>query len=530
MAGATDEAKDTLTGPDEDGGAIHPCTGGGSPKENSVPTAVAPASPALSRNRSFFDRSPPWQVRWYRPAVDSILEGVTVMMRFSGLWFQALWIAAAAASALGAGAGSRPNVLLFLTDDQRPDCIGALRNPAIKTPAMDSLVRRGMVFRNCYCFGSNSGAVCLPSRNMLMTGRSYFRWEGQQYAPAEMPNFPATLEQAGYLTYHHGKKGNSAVPIQARFNVNKYLAEEKDRENGEPGLTLVNEAIEFLRERQAANDHKPFFMYLAPANPHDPRIAAPKYLDLYPLDQIPLPANYLPIHPFDNGEMTVRDEKLAPWPRTRDEIRRHLRDYYATITGLDYHFARLLKALDDFGMRENTIVIFSSDNGLAIGSHGLMGKQSLYEHSAKVPLVMAGPGIPQGSTDALVYLMDLFPTVCDLARTPVPKGLDGKSLKPVIAGQAKGVRDTLLYCYKDVQRAIRDARWKLIRYPKIDKTQLFDLQIDPDETRDLANDSSHGERVSRMMSDLADLQKLYGDKAPLTVPHPKSPEWTPPAE
>ncbi len=449
-------------------------------------------------------------------------------MRLCGLLFCALWIAVATASAFGAGAGSRPNVLLFLTDDQRPDGIGALRNPAVKTPAMDSLARRGMVFRNCFCFGSNSGAVCLPSRNMLMTGRSYFRWEGQKHAPAELPNFPVALEQAGYVTYHHGKKGNSALLIQAKFNTCKYLADEEDRESGEPGRTIVDEAIAFLREHKAGNEGKPFFMYLAPANPHDPRVAAPKYLDLYSLDAVPLPVNYLPIHPFDNGEMTVRDETLAPWPRTKEEIRRHLRDYYATITGLDYHFARLLKALDDLGLTDSTIVIFSSDNGLAIGSHGLMGKQSLYEHSAKVPLIIAGPGIPKGSTDALVYLMDLFPTVCDLVRAPVPKGLDGKSLKPVIAGQAKGVRDTLLYCYKDVQRAIRDARWKLIRYPRIDKTQLFDLQIDPDETRNLADNPAHGERIGRMMSELADLQKQYGDKAPLAVPQPKSPEWVPP--
>lgn len=434
------------------------------------------------------------------------------------------------ASVAGAAEAGKPNILFLLTDDQRPDTIAALGNPVIQTPAMDSLARRGMAFRNAFCFGSHVGAVCLPSRNMLMTGRAYFRWEGQRWAPAEMPNFPVALERAGYVTYHHGKKGNSAELIQAKFNISKYMASDLEREGGEPGLTIMNEAIAFVREHKAKGERRPFFMYLAPPNPHDPRIAAPKYMDLYPLDRMPLPANYLPIHPFNNGEMTVRDERLAPWPRTRDEIRKHLRDYYASITGLDYHFGRLLKALDEEGMTDNTIVIFSSDNGLAIGSHGLMGKQSLYEHSAKVPLIIAGPGIPKGRTDALVYLMDLLPTVCDLVAAPVPAGLDGKSLKPVIEGKAKTVRDRLFYCYRDVQRAVRDSRWKLIRYPKIDKTQLFDIESDPDETKDLAGDPAQADRVRRMMAELAELQKQYGDRAPLSVSHPESPEFTPPVD
>ena len=338
-----------------------------------------------------------------------------------------------------------------------------------------------------------------------------------------------TLQQAGYLTYHHGKHGNSAQLIQAKFEICKYLKKDLDREGGEPCLTIMNDAIAFLRDYKAKGESRPFFMYLAPPNPHDPRIAAPKYMHLYQRDQIPLPANYLPVHPFNNGEMTIRDELLAPWPRTKDEIRHHLHDYYATISGIDYHFGRLIKALDELGLTENTIVIFSSDNGLAIGSHGLMGKQSVYEHSAKVPLIIAGPGIPKGrTTDAFVYLMDLFPTVCDLTGGPVPEGLDGKSLKGVIEGKSDQVRDRMFYCYRDVQRAIREGRWKLIRYPKIDKTQLFDLENDPAEMKDLSADPAQADRIKRMMADLAELQKQYGDKVPLSVADPQDPTFTPP--
>jgi arylsulfatase A-like enzyme len=418
----------------------------------------------------------------------------------------------------------RPNVLFLFTDDQRADAIGALGNPAIKTPAMDSLVRQGFAFRNNYCMGGNTGAVCTPSRNMLLSGRAYFRWTGLM-APGDGPNFPVIMRKAGYITYHYGKRGNSAQRIQERFDINKYLDENLDRVSGEPGKTIVDDAIKFLQD---GHDQRPFFMYLAFGNPHDPRVAARKYLDLYQTDEIPLPKNFLPQHPFDNGEMLIRDELLAPWPRTPEEIRRQLHEYYAVISGLDYHLGRLLQAVKELGLSENTIIIFSSDNGLSMGGHGLMGKQNVYEEGMKVPLVVAGPGIPHGSSDALVYLLDIFPTVCEMVGTTVPGGLDGKSLLPVSQGKAKGVRDTLFLSYIDVQRAIRDDRWKMIRYPRINKTQLFDLRDDPEEMHDLAADPAQAGRIERMRNELREWQKQLGDRAPLTSEHPQDATFTPP--
>ena len=138
--------------------------------------------------------------------------------------------------------------------------------------------------------------------------------------------------------------------------------------------------------------------------------------------------------------MTVRDELLLPWPRTETDLRRELHDYYAVITGLDFHIGRLVRKLKVLGEFENTIIVFSSDHGLALGSHGLMGKQSLYEHSMKSPLFFTGPGISRGGSDALVYLLDIYPTVCDLIGSPVPPGLDGQSLSPIMAGRADKVR------------------------------------------------------------------------------------------
>jgi len=192
------------------------------------------------------------------------------------------------------------------------------------------------------------------------------------------------------------------------------------------------------------------------------------------------------------------------------------------ITGLDHHIGRLIQTLKDQGQLDNTLIIFSSDNGLAIGSHGLMGKQSVYEHSGKVPLIIAGPGIPQGRSNALVYLMDIFPTVCELVGRTVPEGLDGRSLAPDVTGKKRRVRDSLFSAYRQCQRAVGDDRWKLIRYPLINKTQLFDLQNDPHETRDLSGDPAHAKRIERMMDRLGRWQKRLGDDQPLTSENPQS--------
>jgi arylsulfatase A-like enzyme len=418
----------------------------------------------------------------------------------------------------------RPNVVFLFTDDQRADAVGAFGHPVLKTPNLDRLVKSGFVFRNAYCLGSSVPAVCTPSRNMLLSGRALFRWKGLQ-APADGPNFPVSMKEAGYETFHRGKRGNVAVEIQKKFDHNHSLEDQKERTSGQPGRTVVDSAIRFLDNRK---DERPFFLYLAFESPHDPRVAAKEYLDRYDRDKIPLPKNYLPVHPFDNGEMIVRDEKLAAWPRSEAEVRRHLHDYYAVITGLDHHIGRLLKRLDELKLTENTLIVFSSDHGLAVGSHGLFGKQNLYEDGMRVPLVFSGPGIPHGESDALAYLLDIYPTVCGLVGAKVPEGLDGVSLAPVIRGKENRVRDSLFTAYRDVQRAVRDDRWKLIRYPHINRTQLFDLRDDPHETKDLSGEKQQAERIEKLTGLLKEWQKKLGDGAPLTSEKPRDPTFTPP--
>jgi arylsulfatase A-like enzyme len=257
--------------------------------------------------------------------------------------------------------------------------------------------------------------------------------------------------------------------------------------------------------------------------PHDPRNPPEKYREEYYRARPPLPANFRSVPAFDNG-MTkgVRDEDLAPYPRTKEVISDQLCEYYGLVTHLDEQVGRILAALQKSGHADDTIVIYTADHGLALGSHGLLGKQSLYEHSMKSPLVVAGPGVPAGkSTDAFTYLFDLFPTVCDLAGAKPPEGMAGHSLRPILAGEKRRVRDSVFLAFSGLMRSVRDDRWKLIVYPPINHAELFDLERDPYETKDLAGDLEHALRVASLSAQMTQVQAKFGDKQPLITAKPK---------
>lgn len=404
-------------------------------------------------------------------------------------------------------AGPKPNIVFVLADDQRFDTIAALGNPEIKTPNLDKLVAKGFTFTNAYCQGSMIPAVCAPSRTMILTGRSLFRIPTPQAKTYDGPTLPAVLGEAGYATLHVGKPGNSFRVAHQKFDKNVEIA----HQNAPTAQKCADAVIDFVK---AHDGKKPFFVYLAPAVPHDPRVAPPEFQKLYDPAKITLSKNFLKEHPFDNGELQVRDEKLAPVPRTEDDMRKHLADYYACITNLDHELGRVLEAIKNAGHADNTIVVFTSDQGLAVGGrHGLMGKQNLYEHF-KSPLVLAGPGIPKGKSEELVYLFDLFPTLCGLADVSVPKGIEGESLVPALSGKKLG-RSHLFAGYKDVQRMVRDRTCKLIWYPKVEKFQLFDLSADPDEVKDLSGDAKYAKQLAELRVAMTREQKAWGDTAPL---------------
>lgn len=433
----------------------------------------------------------------------------------------------------------RPNVVFICSDDQRFDTIRALGNPHIQTPNIDKLVATGTTFTHAFCMGSMQGAVCVPSRAMFLSGRSLFRTHEQL---KDVPTWPEVFRQDGYQTVGIGKWHNGPDSYAKSFSAggpiffggmgdqNKVQIYSFNREGKYPKTDVkTGTAYSTTLFMDAANDFlttyvgdAPFMLYVTLTVPHDPRTPPKGYENKYDPAKIPLPKNYLPKHPFNNGEMLVRDEALLGWPRTEEQIRQELANYYAMITHMDAEIGRLLATLEQTGKAKNTVVIFTSDHGLAIGSHGLLGKQNLYDHSMRPPLVMRGPGIPEGKkSDALVYLFDIFPTVAELCRVKLPAGVEGKSLVPVMQGRADGVRDVIFGAYRQFQRCVRTKDWKLIRYPHINHTQLFDLKADPDEIIDLAKDPKHAARVKNMMTLLEAQQKLYGDKQPLSSDKPQ---------
>lgn len=431
---------------------------------------------------------------------------------------------------------SQPNILHIHTDDHRPDGLNKLGIEMLVTPNLDAIADKGMVFTRCYTMGSMQGAVCQPSRAMLLTGRSWQRIPGAPDAAANaddpMTFLPKVIGAAGYQTFHMGKTGNGFKTGTREFEINivddaKGKTPKNDRKHC--SQRLANRTIEFLQSRHAKNEARPFYAYLAPPVPHDPRTAQPEFHELYDADDVPLSDSFLPFHPFNNGDMRVRDETLAPWPRTPEDTKQQNAEYYACISGLDHHVGRIINELKANGQWENTIIIFSGDNGLSMGDHGLFGKQNLYEFGGMhVPLVMAGRGIPQGESEALIYLMDLFPTLAQFAGAEIPTGVEGKSLVPLLDGKETKLRDVLYTAYKKCQRSVRDERWKLIRYPAVNVTQLFDLSNDPHELTNLADQAEHAEKLAEMTKLLEQEMAEHADNYPLVVAKPKPAKWTPP--
>lgn len=451
--------------------------------------------------------------------------------------------------AAGAGApGSltgRPNFLLLLADDLTFRSIHALNNQEVRTPNLDRLARAGCAFTHCFHQGSWSPAVCVPSRTRLNTGLSAFRAQTQA---EDVPTWGQTLGRAGYETYITGKWHLSETLLQRSFQElgpispgmlnstpeayhrpsagNRWTPWDRSLKghwlhtglwvNRSPdsiehsSRVWANSAEEQLKK--AARREAPFFLYVGFNAPHDPRQSPKEFVDLYPRQAVEIPPNYLPEHPFDQGDQRIRDEELAPFPRTREAVQLHRSEYYAIVTHLDEQVGSILDALERTGKAANTYVILTADHGLAVGQHGLMGKQNLYDHSVRVPLLVAGPGIPAGRrVDELVYQHSVFPTTCELAGVPVPKTVEFPSLADLAQGRGGAKHDAVFCYYRHFQRSVRTRTHKLIVYPQARRTQLFDLEKDPWETHDLGEDRAAGGVKDSLLRRLRKFQEELGD-------------------
>ena len=415
-------------------------------------------------------------------------------------------------------------------------------NSQILTPNLDRLVKRGVSFHRAYMQGGLHGATCIPSRAMLLSGRPLWRIDESLMRDE---TWPASFGKSGYATFVTGKWHNGPNSIAKSFQTargifsggmtNPMQAPLSDVVAGKLSPVRIaskhacevfaDEAIDFIRQHSA----NPFLCYVAFDGPHDPHIVPGDFPIHYDAAKVPLPPNYLPFHPWDNGEMTVRDELLLPWPRTREAVRMMNADYYRYVSFLDAQIGRILDVVDALPKGRDTYIVFTADSGVARGSHGLIGKQNVYEHSVRVPLIMSGPGIPADQrTDAMCYLFDVLPTLGQLCQIQAPETSEGIEFTATLQNPSIPARNRLVFGYRDLQRAIRDERWKLIRYPHIDRTSLFDLKNDPDERVNLITQPEYAARAVELLAAMESELKSFGDKAELTVSNPMPAEWTPP--
>jgi choline-sulfatase len=456
---------------------------------------------------------------------------------------------------------SRPNILVIFTDDQASYALGRF-NPEIQTPNLDRLADQGVVFTNAFNSGGHKPGVCVPSRMMLMTGLQL--WKAAPHDPrADIisktesekliaknplpPLWPRYLSEAGYQTYFTGKWHLPWAANQEFERVGKirpgmpqahpegykrrFLQDESDiwspTDSKFGGFwaggrhwteRTADEAIEFLTARR--DPKRPFLMYVAFNAPHDPRQAPQEYVDKYPLEKVSLPTSFMPEYPYAKEigcGPNVRDEKLAPFPRTPRAVQVNRQEYYAITSHLDTHVGRILDALEKAGLRENTYIIFTSDHGLSVGAHGLMGKQNLYDDSIKVPFILAGPALTVGRTiEAPIYLQDLMPTTLELAGVPIPQHVDFKSLLPLARGElSKSPHPAIYGAYMNLQRMVRSLDHKLLIYPAAGIVRLYDLRNDPAETRDLAGEPANRPLMDKLFHQLQELQQVVGDSLDL---------------
>ena len=458
-------------------------------------------------------------------------------------WLLALVIFASVAT----GQTSRkPNVILIVSDNQPPDTIGALGNPYIETPNLDRMTREGSVFTRAI----TPNPHCVPSRAEIMTGATGFVNRSSPFGSrlnSDLPHWAEVMRAAGYHTWYSGKWHTEGTPWKHGYEETAALfssggaaglpQSQPTMRNGRPatgytgftfktnedkpelekgiGLTpltdrhIADGAIGLIRRRPA----KPFFLHLNFTACHDPLLPGPGFANKYDPAVIPLPQNFRSKHPFDWGNAGGRDELLLPQPLQPDDVRQELADIYGVISYMDSQIGRILNALQESGQTDNTIVIFTTDNGAGVGRHGIRGYQNMYEHAIGVPLILAGPRIPKNARFAAqTYLRDLYPTVCELAAIAAPATVEGKSLVPVLTGLTREIYPEVYAYWHNplrngpfpIQRMVRTDRWKLIFYSHLNRYQLFDLTNDPNELKDLSASPEHQNLMAGLRRKMSD--------------------------
>jgi choline-sulfatase len=432
------------------------------------------------------------------------------------------------------------NFVFIFADDLSYEAVGSAGMTEVKTPNLDRLAERGTAFTHAYNMGAWGGAVCVASRTMLQSGMALNQC---QKGIKEHPQWSEYMKQAGYRTYMTGKwhvagrnpkydvirDSRGGMPKQTNEGYNRPLSPEDYQSGWKPwdaqhggfwqggvhwSEVVANHGVDFIEE--AKDREEPFFMFLAFNAPHDPRQAPKSFVDMYPLNSISVPENHLSNYPYDEemgcSPTGLRDERLMPTPRSEYAVKVHRQEYFAIISHMDEQIGRILDALEKSGKGENTVVVFTSDHGLSVGHHGLVGKQNMYDHSMRVPFFIAGPGIPRGQNlNSPIYLQDAMATALDVAQLERPSHLYFQSLLPIVKGEKDSKYQRIYGSYTTAQRMVQVGDFKIIYYPKADVFRLYNLSKDPQEMKDLAQDPEHATILEKMKKELLDMRKSMGD-------------------
>ena len=437
-----------------------------------------------------------------------------------------------------AGSGRPPNILLIITDDQRWDAIGLGGSQHLRTPHMDRLGHEGVYFTNAFCTTS----LCSPSRASIISGL-YAHQHGvrdnfTEY-PSSLRSFPQVLQSQGYATAYVGKwhMGEDDSP---RPGFNHWVSFKGQGVYENPTLNvngiarprtgyltdiLNQEALDFIKAPHA----KPFLLYFAHKAIHAPNIPAKRHEDIYTDGDLSLAPSVYAVPAGKPAILPARRNKNAPGQpganaaaaaASRD---RSVRTQLRTLAAVDDGVGLLLKALENSGQLDNTLVIFTSDNGLFWGEHGLDSKRLAYEESIRVPLLVRYPRLIKAGTiiDQSVLNIDIAPTLLDIGGVAVPVTMQGRSLLPLLKSNQAPWRTSFLTEYfaegnsqvHPAWYAVRTNRWKYIRYTELPAAdEFYDLQADPYEMKNLIASPGAQRELAATKAELERLMKETGAK------------------
>lgn len=441
---------------------------------------------------------------------------------------------------------TQPNIVVIMADQLAPHFCGAYGHPVAKTPHMDALAARGMRFDAAYC----NSPLCAPSRFAFMSGQLISRiaaYDNASEFRASVPTFAHYLKALGYRTCLSGKMHfvgpDQKHGFQDRVTTDIYPADfawtpdweaaderidkwyhnmQTVKESGAAVATFqtdYDDEVEFAARRwlidrgrdRAAGDDAPFCLVASFIHPHDPYVAKPEWWDLYSDEEIDMPEHILPPEDQDPFSRRIMDGIEASYvPLSDAEVIRARRAYLANVSYFDSKVGAMIRALDDIDALDNTIVVVTADHGDMLGERGLWYKMNFFEHSARVPLIMAGPGVVQGTARNACSLVDMLPTFVDIAggdETLLGEPVDGRSLVRLLRGQADPVDEAIgEYCAEMTPFPVFMIRRGDLKYIHcdVDPPQLYDLANDPLEKQNLARDPAYAERAAMFAAEVAE--------------------------